>query len=63
MILPKLRVTVNVFLDRIRKAVLTRFGAGYACTKARVDCENVCLRPSRDAALKALDCLKQTAFS
>jgi hypothetical protein len=37
------------------------FGDLYVHAKPCFDCENVCLRPSRHAALEGLDCLKQTA--
>jgi hypothetical protein len=42
---------------------MTPFGAGCACPKALVDCENVCSRPSRAASLKPIDCPNQTALT
>jgi hypothetical protein len=34
------------------KGSRTRFGAGFACPKARVDCGGVCLGPSRGTSLR-----------
>jgi hypothetical protein len=44
-----------------QRTSVTRFGAGCACREALVDCETVCLRPSRYASLEDLDRPNQTA--
>jgi hypothetical protein len=55
---PAARLNLSPWVNRQVFLSETRFGAGYACPKALPRFFMAGLRPSRDASLEALDCLK-----